>query len=256
VARFVRGDLPGTERQLEEVARRVRGLGFPQGPFSAAFAGFVEIWMRIEAGQLDRAAALAAELTDKVQRHGFDAWHLWGGAQQTTVNVLTALKAETLDYSALSSQMVAMTKLVDVLARAGLNAYLTFFDGVLAQLLMVVGEPQQARDRLDAALVLAQDTGMHFYDAELLRLRAHTHTDPSAIGVDLQAALDLAHRQGAHLFELRAALDGFDLHGFSSRAALAAALSRMPTDAAMPEVARARAALALTNPEAGAASSR
>ena len=250
VARFVRGDLPGAEAELVEVARRVRGLGFPQGPFSAAFADFVEIWMRIEAGQLDRAAVLAAELTDQAQRHGFDAWHLWGGTQQITVNVLTVLKAETLDCSALSSQLVTMTNLVDVLARAGLNAYLTFFDGVLARLLMAVGEPQQARDRLDAALSLARDTGMHFYDAELLRLRGHTHTDPRAIGADLQAALDLAHRQGAHLFELRAALDGFELHGVASHAALAAAVSRMPTDSAMPEVARARAALALTNPEA------
>ena len=163
---------------------------------------------------------------------------------------MTVLKAETLDCSALSSQLVTMTNIVDVLARAGLNAYLTFFDGVLARLLMAVGEPQQARDRLDAALSLARDTGMHFYDAELLRLRGHTHTDPRAIGADLQAALDLAHRQGAHLFELRAALDGFELHGVASHAALAAAVSRMPTDSAMPEVARARAALALTNPEA------
>ena len=89
-----------------------------------------------------------------------------------------------------------MTNIVDILARAGLNAYLTFFDGVLARLLMAVGEPQQARDRLDAALSLARDTRMHSYDAELLRLRGHTHTDPRAIGADLQAALDLAHRQG------------------------------------------------------------
>ena len=38
---------------------------------------------------------------------------------------------------------------------------------------------------------------MHFYDAELLRLRAHTHTDPDARQADIAAALDLARRQGA-----------------------------------------------------------
>jgi hypothetical protein len=39
---------------------------------------------------------------------------------------------------------------------------------------------EQAPARLDTALRLADDTGMHFYDTELLRPRAHTHTDPEA----------------------------------------------------------------------------
>ena len=61
---------------------------------------------------------------------------------------------------------------------------------------------------------------MCFYDAELLRLRAHTHTDPDARRADLGAALALARRQGATLFELRAALDDFELRGEPARAAL------------------------------------
>ena len=52
---------------------------------------------------------------------------------------------------------------------------------------------------------------MHYYDAELLRLRALTHDDPAARRADLEAALELARRQGAHLFGLRAALDDFEL---------------------------------------------
>jgi hypothetical protein len=40
------------------------------------------------------------------------------------------------------------------------------------------------------------------HDAELLRLRAHTHTDPDARQADISAALALAGRQGAALFEL------------------------------------------------------
>jgi hypothetical protein len=35
---------------------------------------------------------------------------------------------------------------------------------------------------------------MCFYDAELLRLRAHTHTDPEARQADLAAAVALARR--------------------------------------------------------------
>ena len=84
---------------------------------------------------------------------------------------------------------------------------------------------------------------MCFYDAELLRLRAHTHTDPDARRADIAAALELARRQGATLFELRAALDDFELRGEPARAALADAASRIPTDSALPELARARASL-------------
>ena len=74
---------------------------------------------------------------------------------------------------------------------------------------------------------------MCFYDAELLRLRAHTHTDPDARQADIAAALDLARRQGATLFELRAALDDFELRGAPARAALADAASRIPANSAL-----------------------
>jgi hypothetical protein len=81
---------------------------------------------------------------------------------------------------------------------------------------------------------------MCFYDAELLRLRAHTHTDPEARQADL-AAVALARRQGATLFELRAVLDDFELRGEPARAALIDAASRIASNNAWPELARAQA---------------
>ena len=243
LARFVHGDLTGAEAELAQVAHRVEGLGFPQGPFSAAFANFVEIWLRIEAGQLDRAAVLAADLIEQAERHGFDAWQLWGGTQQATVGALVALAAEDLDPTALSNHIATMTTFVDVLRKAGLNAYLTFFDSVLARLLTTAGQPEQARARLDTALQLAEDTGMCFYDAELLRLRAHTQVDPDVRRADIAAGLELARRQGATLFELRAALDDFELRGEPAQAALVDVVSRFPRDIAWPELARADALL-------------
>ena len=76
-----------------------------------------------------------------------------------------------------------------------------------------------------------------------LRLRAATHTDPNARRADAAAALELARRQGAALFELRAALDGYELRGEPARAGLIDAVSRIPADNAWPELARAQAAL-------------
>ena len=39
---------------------------------------FLDTWLRIEAGQLDRAAVLAADLSEVAERHGFDMWRLEG----------------------------------------------------------------------------------------------------------------------------------------------------------------------------------
>ena len=106
-----------------------------------------------------------------------------------------------------------MTTLLDTLRTLEVNAYGTFLGAVLGRLLIAAGQPEQGRVRLYAGLQLARDTGMHFYDAELLPLRTHTHTDPDARNADIAAARELAHHQDANLFELRAALDDFDLRG-------------------------------------------
>ena len=54
-ARLVRGDLTAAETELAHAARRAEQLGFPLGPYIIGYARSVEIGIRIEAGQLDRA---------------------------------------------------------------------------------------------------------------------------------------------------------------------------------------------------------
>jgi predicted ATPase len=115
--------------------------------------------------------------------------------------------------------------------------------------MIAAGQLEQARDRLDGGLQLAEETGMHFYDAELLRLRAQTHTDPVARQAGIGAALELARRQGATLFELRTAIDDFEARGAAARAAVVDVVSRMPVDSACPEYAQAQAILAHSGPK-------
>jgi hypothetical protein len=67
-------------------------------------------------------------------------------------------------------------------------------------------------------------------------------------------ALELARRQGATFFELRAAVDDFDLRGEPARVAVVDAASRIPTDSRPPELARAPAALESTTPRTRIAS--
>ena len=241
---LVRGDLTGAESELARSARRAEGLGFPQGPWNLAFTGAMDTWLRIEAGQLDRAAGLAAELAELAERHGFDLWRLAGATLQALVGALAALGADHVGPTALAAHIATITTLLDTLRTLEVNMYFTVYDAVLGRLLIAAGQTEHARNHLDTALRLAQDTGMCFYNAELFRLRAYTHTDPDARRADLGAALALARRQGAMLFELRAALDDFELRGESARAALAEVVSRFPTHGAWPELARAHAGLA------------
>ena len=243
LARLIRGDLTGAEAELAQATRRAEQLDFPQGPSSLANARFVEVWMCIDAGQLDRAAVLAADITDQAERYGFDMWRLMGATQQGAVSALAALGVDDVDPSGLAAHIATMTRFVDTWRTAGLNSFLPFFDAVLGRLLTAAGKPEQARARLDTALQLSRDTGMCFYDAELLRLRAHTHTAPDARRAEVGAALELARRQGATLFELRAALDDFELRGRPARAGLAEVVSRFPSDGAWPELVRAQASL-------------
>ena len=125
-----------------------------------------------------------------------------------------------------------------------MNIYTTVFDAVLGRLLIAAGRPEAARERLDTGLALAQDTGMCFYDAELLRVRAQTRDHLAARQADINAALELARHQGATLFQLRAALDDFALRGKPARTALAGAANSLPRNSVLPELARATALLA------------
>jgi class 3 adenylate cyclase len=248
---LVRGDLTAAEAELAHAAQRAERLDFPQGPFNLAYTRAIEIWVRIEAGQLDRAAVLAADLINLGERHGFDVWRLVGATQQATVSALNALGADDLELTGLSANIATVTTLVGTWRAVGLKPYLNFFDSILGRLLIAAGQPEQARHRLDTGLQLAEDTGMCNYEAELLRLRAHTHTDADARRADLAAALTLARQQGAPLYELRAALDDFELRGQPARAALAEVVSRFPTDSGCPELARAEVALKLSNRNSG-----
>lgn len=239
-AHMVRGDLPGADAALALAARRATELGFPQGPYMHAYTKFIECWISVETGRLDRAAVLASELDELAERHGYDFWQLMATTWHATVGALRGLDAKD-DAGGLAAHAATMTATVESLRSLDVNAYLTFFDSVVARLLIAAGQPQQARRHLDTALQLAEDTGMHFYDAELLRLRARTLPDLDARHAELIAARDLARGQGATVFELRAALDDFELRAEpTARSGIVDAASRIPDDSACPELAQAR----------------
>jgi len=231
--RLAGGDLRGAEDQVLQAARRAEELSFPQGPFSLAFARFFEIWIRIESRQLDRAATLTTELVDHADRHGFEVWALWGAALRAIVEAMGSICAG--DARLLSAQVTHATEMVGTVRDAGLTVFITLFDGALAQLLTAIGRREEARAQLNTALTLARGIEMCFYEAELLRLRAHTYTDSDARQADLAAALGVARRQGALLYEFRSALDDFELRGEPARVALDDVAGRFTAHNPLPE---------------------
>jgi tetratricopeptide (TPR) repeat protein len=243
LCRYIQGDLAGAEAELRRTEGRCEGLSFPQGVFSRAYACQMEVLINMEAGRLDRAMQIATALTDNGSQHGFDSWAFTGSAQQSTVSALIELTKDTADEAALQIHIATVTSYIDAWRAFGVRSLITFYDAVLARLLIAAGDLEAARDRIETALALAAETGMHFYDAELLRIRAHTTDDPQSQRADLRAAIELAREQGTPIFEVRAAAEYFDIDPDEGRSAISDAAGHFSADTSWPELARARALL-------------
>lgn len=239
LARYLEGDLSGAEVELAHAERRCEQLAFPVGPYIVGYARMIEAAIRGDADDLENAVHLAAELSELGERHGFDIWQLVGAVEQAAVDGMTALDAHGADAVVLEENIATITALLGTLRTVEANIFSTTIDCVLGRILIATGQPDRARRQVDTGLQLARDTGMRLHEAELLRLRAQTRTDAVARRADIEGALDLARRQGAKLFELRAALDDFDLRGEPARAALVAAVGRLPAQSPLSDVAKA-----------------
>ncbi len=198
----------------------------------------MEIWVCLEAGQIEEAATLVARLRQLSEQSGLDLWQLVGRTQHATVKALAALAAG-IDGATLTTLAEKMALRVDGSRLIHLNSYLTFHDAVIGRLLIAAGQPEKAGERLEWALRHAGETGMHVHDAELMRVRAHTFAEPQERRDALAAALEFARHQGATLFELRCLLDSYDLLDDGDRSELADAVRRFPGDARWPEFVRA-----------------
>ena len=71
---MVAGDLDRAHAELGESIRRCAGLGFPQNAHNRAHTYFMEIWVRLESGQISEAATLTAELRSQSEQSGLDLW--------------------------------------------------------------------------------------------------------------------------------------------------------------------------------------
>jgi hypothetical protein len=197
--------------------------------------------MDLEQGHWDKALATLEELTAVCERHGYDSFALVGLTQTTTASSLRDLR-DSASMRSSSLQAATLGSLVGAWQMLELRCMLTFYLTTLGALMADAGDRDAARQRYEESLTLAEVTGMHFYDAETLRLRAHL--DPATTVGGLTTALDLARSQGAKPFELRIALDLHDLQGSGARDVLQRAVDGFRADASYPELDGARTRLA------------
>jgi class 3 adenylate cyclase len=243
VVRMVQGDLAGADAELARAMQRADSLGFPQAPFSAAFTRFAASMISVEAGQLAKAARLADEILTIAELHGMEGFRVVGIGQRAAVDGLAEIASHPADAIRLDARITTFAGVVDAFRAVELYVYIGFFYGVLARLLVAAGDYSGAQVRLAEGLQIGRETGAHFYDAELIRLRAATHAATEDVRSDLAAALELARGQRAPLFELRAALDHYRIDGVRGRAVLAEAAARMHTPSSCPEALQAKAIL-------------
>ncbi len=179
--------------------------------------------------RLQRGLAVATE-------QGAAFWQIIG---QTWAFVMDPALAATDDGAD------AFGRLVDTLRAIGSNIGVPYFAAVHASRLAHLGRLDQALAISSRAVAEAQADGLHCWYAEVLRLhaqncRAADRTDEAEIA--LSHAIQVATRQGAGLWLLRATLDRIAAGG--SVDGLATAMAMFPDSATLPELDTARVRLA------------
>lgn len=216
---------------------RAATLDFPQGPYSMAYAKIFMAWINNVVGRHEIAAKFASDVRDIGQRHGFAMWESAGEIHLALAQFRISGRTDAADTVALHASMWRLL---------GAHVFLSYVLTAEADARAAMGQRSQALAGFEAAGHLVDETGLCFYEAERLRLLARVL--PPA-GEESRAALrqawELAHRQGALLFELRAALDLASLAGDQGWAArLDETVQRFPPGATYPELDEAQALLA------------
>jgi len=206
------GDFARARALMDEaVARAVESAHAPTLANAYYNKGALEI-LRDDA----EAARGAAEVMVALGReHGLALYLTWGALP------LAWARAKLGDRDAGS---VDFRQALEGYASQGNKLRLPFYRGLLAEIDAEGGDVEAARAGIDGALALAGETGDHWFDAGLHRIRGeilfkHNRADPAPAEAAFLAAIAVARQQKAQSFELRAALSLAKLYQSTGRPA-------------------------------------
>ena len=152
--------------------------------------------------EFESALQYAARTLQLSQEHGFPVWMCTGLMQ---LGAAKSALGETEEGLAMLQQGVEAWR------AGGARTFLGFWMAALAEAHRANGDLPSALRVVNEALDLTDGLEERFYSAELYRLQGKflLELDPNAVdaaAIAFERALDLAERQGAKLFELRAAM--------------------------------------------------
>lgn len=243
LVRYFMGALELANEAFDTAIERASATAFPQGPYSAVYCLSMESWMRWELQQFDEADDRIDLFGSIAEQHGFDGWTLIAGTHRAVAAGLRAMAAGE-DAQVLAAHAAEASALIEVWKVFDVKFLLPYFLTVAGVLLAAAGDKAGASSHFEASLVMASETGMHFWTAETMRNQAQLEADVTKREARLREALELARTQFAHLLEVRIALDLADLDPAGRRDLVEVALGRFGTDPSYPEVRRAREFLA------------
>ena len=190
------------------------------------------------AGHLDQALARLDRGIGAAVAQGALFWQFIG---RTWAQVMNPDLAKTPEGIA------GFGQLIDTLRAIGANVGVPYFSAVHSSRLLAAGRADEALTVSSRALAETQADGLHCWYAEILRLHAQNCRAmgrPTDAKAALSKAVEVATAQGAALWLIRALLD--QAARGDPATGLDKALARFPADAQLPELAQARAHLALS----------
>jgi class 3 adenylate cyclase/tetratricopeptide (TPR) repeat protein len=194
------GHLDEARSRLDEALAEARGLS----PFMRAFAlrqAWYGDWAILGAQAAQTMLASAKEVVAVSDEHGFRDSLAIG-------NIMRGWCLCALEQAAEGIPLLLQG--LTVCSAGGRNLMIPFFLTVLAEAYAMAEQPQEGLDRLTEAAKLVETTHERWTDAEIHRLRGrlllsmHEH---AAAENSYRRALEVAQRQSAKFWELRAALD-------------------------------------------------
>jgi predicted ATPase len=231
------------EFMKEAVARAVESAHAP----TLVNAYQIQAMLEILRGDAEAARRAAQAIAGISREHGLALYLIRG----TLFSAWARAKLEDRDAGSAEFQQA----LADC-ASGGNKLFLPLYRGLLAEIETEGGDAEAALVGIDEALALAAETGEHWFDAGLHRIRGEillkqNPADPGPAEAAFLAAIAVARQQKARSFELRAALSLAKLYRACRRdadahAALGSALDGFAPTPEFPEIEEALALLAAT----------
>jgi predicted ATPase/class 3 adenylate cyclase len=189
------------ERATEYAFDAVQTAELTKRPFDAAYAHcFVALFETLQRNP-QRAAHHAGITIEISERHGFAVWLAAGTMQMGVAKAALGQAEEAIGL--LGATLPAWRA-------AGAELDSGFFLAGLAEAHRAAGNLNEALETISKAIEHADNYAEHYFDAERYRLRgeliAMRDGTAAQAEADFQRAIEIAQRQGAKMFELRAAV--------------------------------------------------